>query len=54
MKNLFKHSSSSWVRYSKYECKKDKNNKYYITPAPVASRKSMIHYRTTSPWCWTH
>ena len=36
MKNLFKHASSSWVRYSKYEWKKDKNNKYYITPAPDA------------------
>lgn len=36
MKNLFKHASSSWVRYSKYEWKKDKNNKYYIAPAPDA------------------
>ena len=36
MKNLFKHASSSWVRYSRYEWKKDKNNKYYITPAPDA------------------
>ena len=36
MKNLFKHASSSWVRYNKYEWKKDKNNKYYITPAPDA------------------
>ena len=32
MKNLFKHTSSGWVRYSKYEWKEDKNNKYYITP----------------------
>ena len=39
MKNLFKHASSSWVRYSKYEWKKDKNNKYYITPAPNAMPK---------------
>lgn len=36
MKDLFKHASSSWVRYSRYEWKKDKNNKYYITPAPDA------------------
>lgn len=36
MKNLFKNASSSWVRYSRYEWKKDKNNKYYITPAPDA------------------
>ena len=36
MKNLFKHASSSWVRYNKYEWKKDKNNKYYIVPAPNA------------------
>ena len=36
MKNLFKHASSSWVRYNKYEWKKDKNNKYYISPAPDA------------------
>lgn len=36
MKNLFKHASSSWVRYDRYEWKKDKNNKYYITPAPDA------------------
>lgn len=37
MKNLFKHASSSWVRYSRYEWKRDKNNKYYITPAPNAA-----------------
>ena len=36
MKNLFKHASSSWVRYSRYEWKRDRNNKYYITPAPNA------------------
>lgn len=36
MKNLFKHASSSWVRYSRYEWRKDKHNKYYITPAPNA------------------
>ena len=39
MKKLFKHASSSWVRYSKYEWKKDKNNKYYITPARNAMPK---------------
>jgi len=27
------------VRYSKYEWKKDKNNKYYITPASNALPK---------------
>lgn len=37
MKNLFKHASSSWVRYSRYEWKRDRNNKYYITPAPNAA-----------------
>lgn len=37
MKNLFKHASSSWVRYDRYEWKKDKNNKYYIIPAPDAT-----------------
>ena len=37
MKNLFKHASSSWVRYDRYEWKKDKNNKYYITPTPDAT-----------------
>ena len=37
MKNLFKHASSSWVRYSQYEWRKDKNGKYYITPAPNAT-----------------
>ena len=36
MKNLFKHASSSWVRYDRYEWKKDKNNKFYIIPAPNA------------------
>jgi len=44
MKNLFKHASSSWVRYSKYEWKKDKNNKYYITPAPNAMPKIYYEY----------
>ena len=39
MKNLFKHASSSWVRYDRYEWKKDKNNKYYITPGPNAMPK---------------
>ena len=37
MKNLFKYASSSWVRYDRYEWKKDKNNKYYIIPAPDAT-----------------
>lgn len=36
MKNLFKHASSSWVVYSKYEWKRDRQNRYYITPAPNA------------------
>ena len=36
MKNLFKHASSSWVRYSRYEWKRDRNNKYYIIPSPNA------------------
>ena len=36
MKNLFKHASSSWVRYSRYEWKRNRNNKYYITPGPNA------------------
>lgn len=39
MKDLFKHASSSWVRYDRYEWKKDKNNKFYITPAPNATPK---------------
>lgn len=39
MKNLFKYASSSWVRYSQYEWKRDRNNKYYITPAPNAVPK---------------
>lgn len=51
MKNLFNNASSSWVRYSRYEWKKDKNNKYYITPAldakpiifdPLADYKTMV------------
>ncbi len=36
MKDLFKNASSYWVRYSRYEWKKDRNNKYYIMPAPNA------------------
>ena len=36
MKDLFKHASSSWVRYNRYEWKRDRNNKYYIAPAPNA------------------
>ena len=39
MKDLFKHASSSWVRYDRYEWKKDKNNRFYITPAPNAMPK---------------
>lgn len=39
MKDLFKHASSSWVRYNRYEWKKDKNNRFYITPAPNATPK---------------
>ena len=39
MKDLFKHASSSWVKYDRYEWKKDKNNKFYITPAPNATPK---------------
>ena len=36
MINLFKHASSSWVRYSRYEWKKDSSGNYYITPTPDA------------------
>lgn len=36
MMNLFKHASSSWVRYSRYEWEKDNSGNYYITPAPDA------------------
>ena len=36
MKDLFKHASSSWVRYNRYEWKRDRNNKYYITPSQNA------------------
>ncbi len=36
MKDLFKNASSYWVRYSRYEWRKDRSNKYYIMPAPNA------------------
>lgn len=39
MKDLFKHASSSWVKYDRYEWKKGKDNKFYITPAPNAMPK---------------
>lgn len=49
MKNLFKHASSSWVRYDRYEWKKDANNKYYITPAPDAVPKIYDPLREYKP-----
>jgi len=36
MSNLFKRTSSNWVRYDKYEWKEDKEGTLYITPAPEA------------------
>ena len=36
MINLFKNTSSNWVRYDKYEWKEDKAGTLYITPAPDA------------------
>lgn len=36
MNNIFKHSSSHWVRYSKYELKNADNGRLYVTPAKNA------------------
>ena len=36
MINLFKNTSSNWVRYDKYKWKEDKAGTLYITPAPDA------------------
>ena len=36
MSNLFQKTSSSWVRYDKYEWKEDKEGALYITPSPDA------------------
>ena len=36
MSNLFKRTSSNWVRYDKYEWKEDAEGILYITPAPDA------------------
>ena len=36
MNNLFERSSSSWVKYSEYECRRAKDGKQYVTPAPNA------------------
>ena len=36
MSNLFKRTSSNWVRYDKYEWKEDKEGTLYITPSPDA------------------
>lgn len=36
MSNLFKRTSSNWVRYDKYEWKEDKEGTLYITSAPEA------------------
>lgn len=36
MSNLFQKTSSSWVRYDKYEWKEDKEGELYITPSPDA------------------
>jgi len=36
MNNLFERTSSNWVRYDKYEWKKDKNGVLYLTPADTA------------------
>ena len=32
MNNIFEHSNSTWVRYSDYELKKDKNDIVYVVP----------------------
>ena len=36
MSNLFKRTSSNWVRYDKYEWKENKEGTLYITPSPDA------------------
>ena len=36
MINLFKNTSSNWVRYDKYKWKEDKAGTLYITPSPDA------------------
>ena len=36
MSNLFQKTSSSWVRYDKYEWTEDKEGTLYITPSPDA------------------
>ena len=36
MSNLFQRTSSSWVRYDKYEWREDKEGTLYITPSPDA------------------
>ena len=36
MKNLFEHTSSYWVRYSEYECRKAADGNEYVVPATGA------------------
>ena len=36
MMNIFKKTSSHWVRYDKYEWRKDDRGRLYITPAEKA------------------
>lgn len=36
MKDLFKHTNSTWVRYSDYEWKKAKDGQLYLRPKPKA------------------
>lgn len=40
--NLFKKTSSHWVRYDKYEWKKDDKGVLYITPAEKAIQNYII------------
>ena len=40
MRNLFEHTSASWVRYSDYEWKETKDHQLYILPAIDATPNS--------------
>ena len=47
MINLFKNTSSNWVRYDKYEWKEDKTGTFYVTPEFITQDRwiELVHYR---------
>ena len=52
MKNIFEHTSASWVKYSDYEWRTTEDGKEYLLPTKDAMPKPYDPMKDAEIWYW--